>query len=120
MKIRHALCIAAFISSPAFADDIAKGKELYASSGCAACHGALGAGDGAAAAALDPKPRSFLTGEYKYDTDGDGVAGSETDVYNILTNGAAKYGGAITMVPYQHLSDQDRKALAKYVKSLEN
>ena len=37
---------------------VEKGKASFALN-CAACHGAKGEGDGAAAAALNPKPRNF-------------------------------------------------------------
>jgi len=41
----------------------AKGKEIFQAN-CAACHGPEGKGDGAAAAALDPKPRNLSDPEY--------------------------------------------------------
>lgn len=41
-------------------DNLAKGKALFDGS-CAPCHGTTGAGDGAAAAALNPKPADFKT-----------------------------------------------------------
>lgn len=40
------------------AADATKGKEKYDQL-CATCHGATGAGDGVAAAALDPKPKNL-------------------------------------------------------------
>ena len=107
--------------STASADDaaIAKGKELYNGIGaCASCHGALGAGDGVAAAALEPKPRSFLAGTFKYDTDKDGKPGTETDLYNIVTDGAQKYGGSMMMVGRPDIPEADRKAIVQYVLSL--
>lgn len=101
------------------ADDIETGKNVYNGLGaCASCHGATGAGDGAAAAALDPKPRSFLAGVFKFDTDGDGKTGTETDIFNIVTNGAAKYGGSPLMVGRPDIPEADRKAIAKFVLSL--
>jgi mono/diheme cytochrome c family protein len=39
------------------------GKEIFEAN-CASCHGAIGKGDGAAAAALNPKPRDLSN--YKY------------------------------------------------------
>lgn len=45
------------------ADNIARGRELYAAErgggSCAACHGVHGGGDGAAGRALVPPPRNF-------------------------------------------------------------
>ena len=107
------------LSMSAQADDLIKGKEVYSGMGaCGACHGDLGAGDGVAGAALDPKPANFQAGAYKYDTDGDGKKGTETDVFNVITNGAQKYGGSMMMVARGDLPEADRKALAKYVVSL--
>ncbi len=45
---------------PPTPDNIAKGKDLFVGS-CAPCHGMSGAGDGPAAAALNPKPADFET-----------------------------------------------------------
>jgi mono/diheme cytochrome c family protein len=39
-------------------EQLAQGKQIFSSS-CVACHGMTGKGDGAAAAALDPKPADF-------------------------------------------------------------
>lgn len=113
-----ALCTLVW-SAPARADELEQGKTVFNGVGaCASCHGATGAGDGAAAAALNPKPRSFVEGTFKFDTDGDGKPGTETDLFNVITNGAQKYGGSIMMVPRADLPEADRKALAKYVLSL--
>lgn len=99
--------------------DLDKGKAVYAGVGaCAGCHGDTGAGDGAAAAALTPKPRSFVTGQYAIDTDKDGKTGTETDLLNIISNGAAAYGGSPMMVGRADIPEADRKALVKYVLSL--
>jgi mono/diheme cytochrome c family protein len=99
--------------------DLEKGKAVYNGAGaCMSCHGALGAGDGAAATALPVKPRNFAKGEFGYDTDGDGKKGTETDIFNIVTNGAVKFGGSPMMAGRPDLPEADRKALAKYVISL--
>ena len=115
------LAVVGFFATTAFAadPDLDKGKAVFNGLGaCASCHGAEGKGDGAAAAALNPKPRSFVEGTYKYDTDGDGKTGTETDIFNIITNGAAKYSGSVMMVGRADLPEADRKALVKYVLSL--
>lgn len=96
-----------------------KGKEIFNGMGaCASCHGPAGMGDGPAAASLPVKPANLVAGTYKYDTDGDGKKGTEADVFNIVTNGAQKYGGNMMMVARGDLPEADRKALAKYVVSL--
>jgi len=43
--------------------DLVEGKKVFETY-CVACHGATGAGDGAAAAALNPKPRNFTDTTY--------------------------------------------------------
>lgn len=103
----------------ATADDVEKGKELYNGIGaCAGCHGALGKGDGPAGGALDPKPRDLSSGDYKFDTDGDGTAGTEADIANVIANGAQKYGGSMMMVARPDIDEAGRTAIAKYVLSL--
>jgi mono/diheme cytochrome c family protein len=110
---------AAIPAGPAAADDVARGKELYNGIGaCVSCHGAAGEGDGLAAAALNPKPRSFSEGKFLYDTDGDGKAGTDADLLNILQNGAAKYRGSPLMVGRPDISEADHKALIAFVRSL--
>ena len=100
-------------------DDLAKGKAIYDGAGaCFSCHGPLGAGDGIAAASLNPKPRSFVDGKFNFDTDGDGKTGTEADLFNIVTNGAQKYGGSLLMVARPDIAEADRKAVIKYVLSL--
>ncbi|MDH4261048.1 MAG: cytochrome c [Gammaproteobacteria bacterium] len=85
---------------------------------CAACHGATGKGDGAAAAALNPKPADFSSGIFKYDANGNGVAGEVDDIKAIVHDGAAKYGGSPLMTPWPMLSADQSQAIAEYVKSL--
>ncbi|MDZ4677057.1 MAG: c-type cytochrome [Oligoflexia bacterium] len=91
------------ISTP---DQIAKGKTLYAVQ-CATCHGANGQGDGAAAAALNPKPRDFTSGIWKF-------GASPTRVFTTITKGSPGTG----MAAYAGLSAEDRYALVHYVRSL--
>lgn len=110
---------AAFCSAVRADDELEKGKAIYNGGGaCFTCHGATGMGDGAAAAALTPKPRNFAEAAFKFDTDGDGKTGTETDLFNVVTNGAQKYGGSPLMVPRADLPEADRKAVVKYVMSL--
>ena len=96
----------------------ADGQALYNANGCGTCHGATGQGDGPAAAAMNPKPRSFSSGEFAYDTDADGVKGSDTDLLNIIKNGSAKYGGSPTMPGRADISEADIKAMIAFIRSL--
>jgi mono/diheme cytochrome c family protein len=101
--------------------DVEAGKALYQGKGaCAACHGPAGKGDGVAAAGLNPKPRDFSIGDFGLDTDADGQTGTETDLYNVIHDGAAKYGGAATMPGRADLSEQEIKDLVAYILSLKS
>jgi len=86
---------------------IARGKTLFAVN-CTSCHGTAGAGDGAAAAALNPKPRNFTTPEgWKY---GSSVA----RITRTLTEGSP----GTAMAAFQAIPMPDRIAIAHYVRSL--
>ncbi len=107
--------------APSVMADAAAGKALYEGKGaCAACHGPVGKGDGVAAAALNPKPRDFSIGDFGLDTDADGQTGTETDLYNVIHDGAAKYGGAATMPGRADLTEQQIKDLVAYILSLKS
>lgn len=105
----------------ALAGDAAKGKQIYDGKGaCGTCHGATGKGDSPAAAAMNPKPRSFADGQFMYDTDGDGKTGTDSDLLNILKNGTAKYGGSPTMPGRADIPDGELADIVAYIRSLKN
>jgi mono/diheme cytochrome c family protein len=94
------------------------GKTVYTTY-CATCHGPTGQGDGPGAAALEPKPRNFAAGEFKFDPTGDGKTGEPEDLVEVVKNGAAQYGGSPLMVPWgTSLNEQQIGAVVEYVKSL--
>ncbi|HZE19126.1 MAG TPA: c-type cytochrome, partial [Candidatus Angelobacter sp.] len=84
---------------------IAKGKALFLVN-CASCHGNQGMGDGPAAAALNPKPRNFHEGYWKY---GGGIA---RVVQTISTGSPGTAMAAFTSIPLE-----DRFAIAHYERS---
>lgn len=83
-----------------------KGRASFALN-CAACHGAKGEGDGAAAAALSPKPRNFATEPFK---NGSSVA----QVFATLGKGSP----GTAMIAFTHLPEEERWGLAYHVVEL--
>lgn len=119
LKLLFVGAAALVLAAPAAAGDAAAGKAVYDGKGaCATCHGATGAGDGPAAAALNPKPASFASASFRLDTDGDGQAGTDADLMNVLKNGGAKYGGNAAMPGRADFSDAEISNLVAYVRSL--
>jgi len=104
-------------STAAAAGDAAAGKALF-DVNCMSCHGATGKGDGPVGAALNPKPRDLSVGAVTFDTDDDGEAGTDTDIINVISNGAAAYGGSALMAPWPAFSDEDKANLLAYIRSL--
>jgi mono/diheme cytochrome c family protein len=98
------------------AGDAAKGKVLFETN-CASCHGTSGKGDGPVGAALQPPPRDFTKADFKFDTDKDGKPGTDTDLLNVIKNGAAAYGGNALMAPWGHLPETDIADLIAYVRT---
>jgi caa(3)-type oxidase subunit IV len=86
---------------------IAHGKELFQQQ-CITCHGPTGHGDGPAAAALNPHPRNFTSGE------GWKNGRKPSQVFHTLTEGVK--GSA--MPPFATLPPDDRWSLAQFVLSL--
>jgi len=111
--------LAAFLLLPAtaLAADAAAGKTIFTTN-CASCHGESGKGDGPVGAALQPPPRDFTVGDFKFDTDGDGKAGTETDLENVISQGAAAFGGSPLMAPWPTLSETDKQNVIAYIRTL--
>ena len=102
----------------ALAGDAAAGKTTYTMF-CSSCHGDGGKGDGPVGAVLNPPPRDLSKGDFKFDTDGDGKTGTDQDILNVITNGAAKYGGSAQMAAWGgSISESDRANILAYVRSL--
>ncbi|HTK70079.1 MAG TPA: c-type cytochrome [Candidatus Eisenbacteria bacterium] len=87
-------------------EQIAKGKSLFAVN-CASCHGNTGQGNGPASAALNPKPRDFTSGYWRY-------GGGEARVVRTISEGSP----GTAMAAFTSIPLEDRFALAHYVRSL--
>ena len=76
---------------------------------CGPCHGEKGAGDGAAAAALDPKPANFNEASFWETRD-------NAHVQKVIKLGGAAVGKSAAMAPFGgQFSDEEIAQLATYV-----
>jgi mono/diheme cytochrome c family protein len=99
---------AAFVADAA---DVEQGKKLYGQF-CATCHGQSGKGDGAAAAALNPKPRDHTDKEYMSQL-------SDDDLLKVIKNGGASIGKSPLMPPWgASLKDEQIQDIIAYVRTL--
>jgi|GEM_PF-213311 len=74
------------LSGSTIAADIEKGKKIFGAR-CAGCHGLEGQGDGLMSKFVNPPPRRFVGGIFKYKTtEGEGVP-SDEDMFRVITNG---------------------------------
>jgi mono/diheme cytochrome c family protein len=85
---------------------IAHGKKVFATN-CAVCHGATGAGDGAAGAALNPPPRNFIEGKWK-------KGGTSIGLFDVVTNGLP----GSSMASFAHLPAVDRWGAVQFIRSI--
>lgn len=75
----------------AAADPVAEAENIFKTR-CATCHGALGKGDGLAAAALNPKPRTFTDKEWQKSV-------TDEHIEKIILLGGAAVGKSPLMPP---------------------
>jgi len=88
---------------PANAATVAQGKKV-ADVNCVACHGAKGKGDGAASAALNPKPADWTSKKVQAESDG--------EIFWKISTGRG------AMPSWKFLPENDRWALVGYIRSL--
>lgn len=100
------------MSIPQTDDQIARGKAVYERR-CVGCHGVKGDGNGPAATFLDPRPRDFTLGAFKFRTTPSGSLPTDGDLYRTLTRGVRW-----TAMPTWHeLPEKDRIAVIAYIKT---
>lgn len=94
-------------------DFIARGKTVY-DQNCAACHGQNGDGQGDAAAFLLPRPRDFITANYRLRSTPTGKLPTDVDLFRSVSLGMT----GTPMPPWRfHLSENDRWAVVEFIKT---
>ena len=88
-------------------------SELYRQQ-CLHCHGVEGGGDGPTAPYLNPPPRDYRKGKFKFTAVADGARPRREDLYRILVDGA--YGTA--MPSFERLTEAELQGLVDYVRLL--
>ncbi len=101
------------MSIPQTDDQVARGKAVYERR-CIGCHGPKGDGNGPAATFLDPRPRNFNLGSFKFRTTPSGSLPTDGDLYRTLARGVRW-----TAMPTWHeLPEKDRIAVIAFIKTL--
>ena len=93
--------------------DPSLGRRVYTDH-CAICHGVDGDGRGHAARHFATPPRDFTSGRYKIRSTGSGQLPTDEDLQRSIVRGLPGTG----MVPHDHLSDEEVRAVIAYLKSL--
>jgi mono/diheme cytochrome c family protein len=89
------------------------GHQVYAKQ-CAGCHGTTGDGKGPAGAFLNPPPRDYRNGVFKFTSTPRGSKPRREDLRRIL-----KYGAKGTSMPaFRFLPDEEAEAVLDYVQVL--
>ncbi|MCG8405921.1 MAG: cytochrome c [Phycisphaerales bacterium] len=91
---------------------IEEGEIAYARH-CTGCHGAEGDGNGEAAKFLHPKPRNFVSANFKFSSTRSGQLPTDEDLHRTIKEGLK--GSA--MPPFDLLPERTREALVAYIKT---
>lgn len=91
---------------------LAAGKQVYERY-CAGCHGVKGDGKGPAAIFLDPKPRDFTSGKFKFASVPSGKLPRDEDLHRTIVNGLA----GTSMPAWPLIPEYQRQALVAYLKT---
>ncbi len=91
--------------------ELEKGKKAYEMY-CVSCHGASGAGDGVAAAALNPKPRNFTDAAYM-------TGRTDSVLTKVVVEGGAANNLSPLMSPWgTTLKPDEIKGVVAYIRTL--
>jgi len=91
----------------------AMGKRVYRKA-CVACHGISGNGNGPGARPLDPRPRDFTKGLFKFRSTSTGELPTDEDLMRVVAEGVR---GTAMPAWERYLTLEERTAVVMYVKS---
>jgi mono/diheme cytochrome c family protein len=96
-----------------FGASILRGQQVY-NNACAGCHGRAGDGNGVAGQYIDPPPRNFTKGIFRFRSTPGGELPTDEDLYTSITDGML-----YTMMPaYKELlTEQETWDVVNYVKT---
>lgn len=97
---------------------IEKGRTTYIKR-CSFCHGLLGDGNGPAADYLDPRPRDFTLGTYKFRTTISGELPTDNDMFRTVSRGLPGTGMQAfdSDLIKNGLSEEERWQVIAYIKT---
>lgn len=107
MATMAALCT---LSVQAHAGDVDAGKAKFQQL-CAVCHGPAGAGDGAAAPGLNPKPRDLGSAEWQASVD-------DAHLKKVIVEGGPAVGLSPMMTAQRGMAADDLENVVAYIRSL--
>jgi mono/diheme cytochrome c family protein len=95
------------------AGEVLQGRYVFERH-CAVCHGKRGDGKGELAPGLDPPPRDFRSGLFKFRSTPAGALPTDDDLVRTIRGGL----GGTAMPIYANLTDRDVRAVIEYLKTL--
>ena len=96
-----------------FGEDLQLGRHVYMKN-CMHCHGVSGDGDGPTGQFLNPRPRDYRNGQFKFTATKSGEKATRDDLHRIV-----KYGIPGTYMPsFLLLGERETKVVVEYVRWL--
>jgi cytochrome c oxidase cbb3-type subunit 2 len=103
---------ASVMAIPQTEEQVGRGKAVYERR-CVGCHGVKGDGNGPVATFLNPRPRDFTLGSFKFRSTPSGSLPTDGDLYRTLTRGVRW-----TAMPTWHeIPEKDRIAVIAFIKT---
>ena len=101
-------------ATPPVGAELSAGRTAYQHV-CEECHGSKGRGDGKKAKAMGLAPRNFTLGAFKCRCTPSGLPPTDEDLYRSVTRGLP---GTAMEAHNQDLTEQERRAVVQFVKTL--